>query len=194
MIDNLLDPSHVAWVHVTSFAGAGTDTRPLDIEELEGGVIVSRWIFAEPAPPYYRDMLAFGDNCDRKQHYECRLPSTAINMSVYARAGTGGPEKPYPDDVFLNISYNFITPIDADRSLYFWFQHRNTDPDNAALSKRMFEGATMAFNEDKDVLEAVHEGMKHRRTPYMNLGLDAGAMRFRAKVEKRIAAERSGEA
>lgn len=192
VMDNLLDPSHVAWVHVTSFAGAGTDTRPLDIEDLDDGVIVSRWIMAEPAPPYYRDMLAFGDNTDRKQHYECRLPSTAINMSVYTRAGTGGPGVALPEDAYINISYNFITPVDADRSLYFWFQHRNTDPDNAQTNARMFEGATMAFNEDKAVLEAVHDGMKHRTTPYMNLGLDAGAMRFRAKVDKAIAAEVSG--
>lgn len=192
VVDNLLDPSHVAWVHVTSFAGAGTDHRPLDIEVLEDGVIVSRWIFSEPAPPYYRDMLEFGDNCDRKQHYECRLPSTALNMSVYCRAGTGGADKALPDDVFLNISYNFITPIDADHSLYFWFQHRNSDPDNAALSQRMFEGATMAFNEDKDVLELVSAGMKSPATPYLKLGLDAGAMRFRAMLGKRIEAEAKG--
>jgi vanillate O-demethylase monooxygenase subunit len=189
VIDNLLDPSHVAWVHVTSFAGAGTDNRPLDIEEYDDGVIVSRWIMGEPAPPYYRDMLAFGDNTDRKQHYECRLPSTAINMSVYTRAGTGGPGVALPDDAYLNISYNFITPVDADNARYFWFQHRNTDPANEATNTRMFDGATMAFNEDKAVLEAVHRGMKTRRTPYMNLGLDAGALRFRAKVDKRIAAE-----
>jgi phenylpropionate dioxygenase-like ring-hydroxylating dioxygenase large terminal subunit len=192
VIDNLLDPSHVAWVHVTSFAGAGTDNRPLDIEDLDDGVIVSRWIMGEPAPPYYRAMLAFGDATDRKQHYECRLPSTAINMSVYSRAGTGGAGAILPPDAYVNISYNFITPVDADRSLYFWFQHRNTDPDNADFDKRMFEGATMAFNEDKAVLEAVHLGMKHRTSPYMNLGLDAGAMRFRAKVDKRIASEGGG--
>lgn len=187
--DNLLDPSHVAWVHVTSFAGAGTDDRPMEIEETPEGVIVSRWICGEPAPPYYRPMLTFGDNCDRKQHYECRLPSIAINGSVYTRAGTGGPGKPLPDDAFLNNSYNFITPVDRDQSLYFWFQHRNSDPENAELSERMFEGAKMAFNEDKAVLEAVHVGMKDPRTPYLNLGLDAGAMRFRAKLEKRIKSE-----
>lgn len=189
VIDNLLDPSHVAWVHVTSFGGAGTDNRPLDIEETEGGVIVSRWIFAEPAPPYYRPMLAFGDNCDRKQHYECRLPSVAINGSVYTPAGTGGPGADLPAEAYLNNSYNFITPVDDDRSLYFWFQHRNSDPDNTEVSERMFAGATMAFNEDKEVLEAVHRGMKARVEPVLNLGLDAGAMRFRAQVDKRIASE-----
>ena len=191
--DNLLDPSHVAWVHVTSFAGAGTDNRPLDIEDMDDGVIVSRWILDEPAPPYYRAMLTFGDRCDRKQHYECRVPSTAINMSIYTRPGTGGPGVQLPGDAFINISYNFITPVDADRSLYFWFQHRNSDPDNQATNERMFEGAVMAFNEDKEILERVHEGMKNRQTPYLNLGLDAGAMRFRKKIERLIAAEQVGE-
>ena len=32
--DNLLDPSHVAWVHVSSFAGAGTEDVPLNVERL----------------------------------------------------------------------------------------------------------------------------------------------------------------
>ncbi len=183
----------MAWVHVTSFAGAGTDTGPLDIEDMDDGVIVSRWIFAQAAPPYYQPLLPYADNCDRKQHYECRLPSTAINMSVYTRAGTGGPGADLPTDAFINISYNFITPIDADRSLYFWFQHRNSDPDNQDTNDRMFAGATMAFNEDKVVLEQVHNGMKNRQTPYLNLGLDAGAMRFRKKVSRMIKAEGSGE-
>jgi vanillate O-demethylase monooxygenase subunit len=187
IIDNLLDPSHVAWVHLTSFAGAGTDNRPLDIEEIGDGVIVSRWIKDEPAPPYYRDMLPFGPTCDRKQHYECRLPSTAINMSVYTPTGEGGPDKPLSENAFINISYNFITPIDAHRSMYFWFQHRNMHGDDQALSERMFEGAKMAFQEDKDVLEQVQRGMLKRKSGYLNLALDAGAMRFRNRVVKEIA-------
>jgi phenylpropionate dioxygenase-like ring-hydroxylating dioxygenase large terminal subunit len=191
IIDNLLDPSHVAWVHLTSFAGAGTDTLPLDMEDDGDTLVVSRWIMGQSAPPYYLKMLPFGDNCDRKQHYECRVPSTAINMSVYTKAGLGGPEKPVPDSAFLNISYNFITPVDKDNSLYFWFQHRNMHAKDYELSKYMFEGATMAFNEDKEVLERVHKGMKDRKTPFLNLGLDAGAMRFRRKVESRIEAEKA---
>ena len=47
----------------------------------------------------------------------------------------------------------------------------------------------MAFNEDKAVLEAVHRGMKESRTRSINLGLDAGALRFRKMVGRRIEAE-----
>jgi len=187
--DNLLDPSHVAWVHLTSFAGGGTDNLPLEISEDDDRVIVTRWIPGQPAPPYYAPFLPFAESCDRLQHYECRLPSVAVNMSVYTPAGTGGAGKPLPDDAFVNISYNFMTPVDEDHSLYFWFQHRNARQDDAEMSERMFAGATMAFNEDKAVLEQVHRGMKNPRTPALNLGLDAAAMRFRKLVERRIARE-----
>lgn len=189
IIDNLLDPSHVAWVHLTSFAGAGTDNIPLELSEDDDRLVVWRWIMDRPAPPYYQQIFDFPGNCDRKQHYECRLPSIAINGSVYARAGTGGDDANLPEDVFLNTSYNFITPIDADHSQYFWFQHRNSLPDDEAVSEQMFDGAITAFNEDKEILEAVHHGMKTSRTKHINLGLDAGAMRFRRMVQRRIETE-----
>ncbi|WP_158970116.1 aromatic ring-hydroxylating dioxygenase subunit alpha [Chachezhania sediminis] len=189
--DNLLDPSHVAWVHVTSFAGAGTDNRPLEMEESDDHVTIYRWIPSQPAPPYYKALMDFGDNCDRKQHYECRVPSTAINKSIYTPAGQGGDDAALPAESFINISYNFITPVDGESSLYFWFQHRNGHAGDAEIDRKMFEGATMAFNEDKEVLEEVQKGMAGRVTPYLNLGLDKGAMRFRQKVARRAEAERA---
>jgi len=191
--DNLLDPSHVAWVHVTSFAGAGTDNVALEITDEDDRIIVWRWIRDRPAPPYYAPFLAFDGPCDRKQHYECRLPSTAINKSIYTPAGSGGSDDGLPPSAFVNYSYNFMTPVDADHSMYFWFQHRNQRPEDAEMSAAMFAGATMAFNEDKEVLEEVHRGMKAPRTPYINLGLDAAAMRFRLKVDRCMAAEVSAQ-
>ncbi|MDI3335742.1 aromatic ring-hydroxylating dioxygenase subunit alpha [Defluviimonas aestuarii] len=187
--DNLLDPSHVAWVHLTSFAGGGTDNVALEITEGEDRVVVWRWIPDRPAAPYYQQFIGFEGHCDRKQHYECRVPSIAINKSIYTPAGTGGDDDALPATAFVNFSYNFMTPVDADHTLYFWFQHRNALADDEDVSRRMFEGATMAFNEDKEVLEEVHRGMKAPRSPHLNLGLDAGAMRFRKLVETRIASE-----
>lgn len=188
VIDNLLDPSHVAWVHVSSFAGAGTEDVPLEVVKLSDGVVVQRWMADRPPPPYYAPMLSFKGNCDRKQHYECRIPSIAVNKSVFAPAGKGGDDENLPDGTFVNISYNFMTPIDADNTRYFWFQHRNGDPDNKELSQQMFEQAKGAFIEDRDILVEVHKGMKNRRSRFINLGLDAGSMRFRKMLEKRMAA------
>ena len=88
--DNLLDPSHVAWVHVSSFAGAGTNDGQLDLHRTESGVTVSRWIYGQMPSPYYSGLVKFEGQCDRLQHYELRIPSIAINKSVYTPVGTGG--------------------------------------------------------------------------------------------------------
>jgi vanillate O-demethylase monooxygenase subunit len=186
VVDNLLDPSHVAWVHVTSFAGGGTDDAPLDVERTDHGVVVSRWIYDQPPSPYYADLVKFDGNCDRKQHYEMCFPAIGVNMSVYGPVGTGGPDKPETADTYINISYNFMTPIDENNTQYIWFQHRNTDPNDKAISDKMNAGAVMAFHEDKDILEAVHNGMANKVTPNIDLGLDAGAKLFRLHLQRRI--------
>ncbi len=189
--DNLLDPSHVAWVHVTSFAGAGTDDEPLDVKKTDRGVVVSRWIHGQPPSPYYAAIVKFEGDCDRLQHYEMCLPGIGLNKSIYTPVGTGGPDKDPIDLTLINISYNFMTPMDADRTRYFWFQHRNTDPHDKAISEKMNAGARTAFQEDRSVLEHVHSGMKNPTTPYIDLGLDAGAKLFRQMLSRKIEAEES---
>jgi phenylpropionate dioxygenase-like ring-hydroxylating dioxygenase large terminal subunit len=191
VVDNLLDPSHVAWVHVTSFGGSGTDDQPLDMEKTERGVIVSRWIYDQPPSPYYKNLVRFPGHCDRKQHYEMCVPAIALNMSVYTPVGTGGPGKPAVEKTYLNISYNFMTPVDEKNTQYIWFQHRNTDPNDAGISKQMNDGAIMAFNEDKEILEAVQKGMDTLATPNIDLGLDLGAKTFRLHLQRLIDAEQS---
>ncbi|PUB15659.1 aromatic ring-hydroxylating dioxygenase subunit alpha [Yoonia sediminilitoris] len=189
VVDNLLDPSHVAWVHVTSFGGAGTQSQPLDMEKIDRGVIVSRWIYDQLPSPYYKNLVRFEGTCDRKQHYEMCFPAIALNKSVYTPAGTGGPGKPAVDQTYINISYNFLTPVDEENTQYIWFQHRNTDPDNAAISNKMNDWAIMAFNEDKVILEAVQKGMADMKTPNIDLGLDLGAKTFRKQLQRLIDAE-----
>ena len=190
LTDNLLDPSHVAWVHKTSFAAPGADKTELELRTFDDGLIVSRWIKNQPVPPYYASLVKFQGNCDRLQHYEVRLPSICINRSIFTPAGYGGEEgSEEVDQAYVMISYNFMTPVDEDNSAYYWFQHYNTDPDDEAVAKQLNQGAIAAFNEDREILEAVHVGMRDQLTPNINLGLDAGAVRFRELMKRSIAAE-----
>ena len=189
--DNLLDPSHVAWVHVTSFAGAGTDGTPLQVSRHDKGVVVHRWILGAEASPYYKPFLKFEGPCDRLQHYEMLYPGIGLNKSIYTPAGTGGEDRMPISDTYVNISYNFMTPIDAENTRYFWFQHRNTDGADKEISERMNAGARAAFEEDRAVLVKVHEGMKNATTPHVDLGLDAGAKLFRKGLARLIDAERT---
>lgn len=192
LTDNLLDPSHVAWVHRSSFAGQGTADVPLQMDESDEGLVVYRWICDSEPPPFYKPLLKFSGNCDRLQHYEVRFPSIAINKGVYCPAGRGGPDWAPDDESYEMISFNFLTPVDENTTMYFWLQHRNTDIDDDALTKEIAAGAKSAFEEDKVVLEAVHRGIAASTTRPINLGLDAAAARFRSLLEDRIARETDG--
>ena len=79
-----------------------------------------------------------------------------------------------------------MTPVDEGHTRYFWFQHRNTDPDDEAVSRFMNDGARMAFEEDRAILTEVHQGMKNAQTPNIDLRLDAGAKLFRKQLQQRI--------
>lgn len=189
--DNLLDPSHVAWVHRTSFAAPGTDITPLETRETDDGLIVSRWIYDCNPPPFYAPLVKFEGNCDRLQYYEVRYPSIAINMSVFSPAGEGGPDMPITDKSYVMISYNFLTPVDENVTRYHWLQHRNTDPDNEEVTRNIAQGARKAFLEDREILEAVHRGIANETSRHINLGLDAGSLQFRRMLDKMIAMEQA---
>ena len=87
--DNLLDPSHVAWVHPYSFGNAACesrpgrgqaptnrcDRRPLDVRRRGSAVLPALGKFQGP--------------CDRLQHYEVRFPSHALIRAVFVLAGPG---------------------------------------------------------------------------------------------------------
>ncbi len=192
--DNLLDPSHVAWVHPGSFAGAGTDDASMETTIADDGVTVWRWLFDTPPPPFYAPYLPFEGNCDRKQQYEVRYPSHALITAVFCPAGTGGEEHELPAETFLMDSYNFLTPVDEHTTRYFWFQMRNVAPTDEQVSIDFAASVKAAFAEDKVVLEAVQRGMDdaaERGSANLNLRSDAGGIRFRRRLSDLIAAERS---
>jgi phenylpropionate dioxygenase-like ring-hydroxylating dioxygenase large terminal subunit len=191
LADNLLDPSHVAWVHVTSFAAPGTESTPLEVKTADSGVTVSRWMLNRPVPPFYAPLVKFKGNCDRLQHYEVRYPGLGINMSIYTPTGQGGAGYALPEDAYRMVSYHFLTPVDATTTRYFWLQHRNTDASDAKITAEVAAGARRAFEEDRVILEAVQKGMDGKTSPHLDLALDAGALRFRRNLQAMIDREQS---
>ena len=194
IMDNLLDPSHVAWVHRASFAAPGTDNTQLEITETDDGLVVHRWIYGNEPPPFYAPLVQFEGNCDRYQHYEAHYPCTAINKGVYVPAGKGGPDFKIDELTYVMISYHFMTPIDANNTRYHWLQHRNTEPDNEEVTASIASDARAAFLEDRDVLEAVHTGIANETTRHLDLGLDAASLQFRRKLDKLITRESANSA
>lgn len=189
MCDNLLDPTHVAWVHEGSFGQSATKDTPLRVTKTNDGVIVHRWMMDVEPAPFYQKVVGFDGNADRLQHYEVRYPSHALIRAIFTPAGTGGPDGTLHDDAFIMDSYNFMTPTTAGKTRYYWFQLRNIRPDDAELSKMMSEDVQKAFEEDRAVLNEVEIGLREKTSPHIDLSIDGGPLRFRRQLEAMIAEE-----
>lgn len=190
--DNLLDPSHVAWVHQGSFGFAAAEQAPVTIDAGAGGVTVSRWMMGTEIAPLYRPLVPFEGPCDRLQHYEVRFPAHALIIALIAPAGTGGPGRPVPASAYIMNSYNFMTPVDEGHTRYYYFQISNVAPRDPQAAAAMAKGIRDAFLEDKAVLEACQTGLAKAVIPPINLPIDAGPLKFRRRLETLIAAEGSG--
>lgn len=188
MTDNLLDPSHVSFVHASSLGNADTIGVPVETAVGEDRVIVTRWLLDNDLAPFFAKRVAFTGRADRLQHYEVRMPAHAVIKDVIAPAGTGAPQGALHPDVFLIDSYNFVTPVDADNCRYYWFQVRNYAADNAHETDALTEDFIAAFNEDVVVLSAVHAGMKAHGSK-LDLATDLGSNHARRMLKRMIAAE-----
>ncbi|CUH83656.1 aromatic ring-hydroxylating dioxygenase subunit alpha [Thalassovita mediterranea] len=186
MTDNLLDPTHVAWVHEGSFAQDATKDTPLRVKKTDEGVIVHRWMMDVEPAPFYKKVIGFKGNCDRLQHYEVRYPSHALIRAIFTPAGTGGPDGSLHPDTFIMDSYNFMTPTSERETRYYWFQLRNIRPDDAELSALMSEDVRKAFEEDRAVLDEVQIGMDEKTSPHIDLPIDGGQLRFRRQLQAMI--------
>ncbi len=186
MTDNLLDPSHVAWVHRSSFGNAACESTPVQVAASESGVIASRWMNAVEVAPIYVPFMPFQGLCDRLQHYEVRYPSHALIKAVFVPAGEGGVDAERRAAAFIMDSYNFLTPVDAGHTRYFWFQMRNVFPNDEQLSSLLGEGVKSAFEEDRAILNAVQQSFADTRTPNIDIAIDAAPLRFRRRIAQLI--------
>lgn len=192
--DNLLDPSHVAWVHPTSFGNASCATTPVEIVANSSGVCASRWMYGAEVAPLYRQFLIFEGLCDRLQHYEVRFPSHALIKAVFiparSRTAAGAPvdDQAHPA-AFVMDSYNFLTPVDATHTRYFWFQVHNAPNDHGNASANLARGVKGAFEEDRVILNAVQKNLARTLTANIDIAIDSAPLRFRRLTHKLIEEE-----
>ena len=190
MTDNLLDPSHVAWVHRSSFGNAACESTPVQVVANESGVIASRWMNGVEVAPIYVPFMPFQGLCDRLQHYEVRYPSHALIKAVFVPSGEGGADAESREAAFIMDSYNFLTPVDAGHTRYYWFQMRNVFPNDEQLSSLLGEGVKSAFEEDRTILNAVQLSFADTRTPNIDIAIDAAPLRFRRRIAQLIQQQR----
>lgn len=189
LADNLCDPAHVSFVHLSTLGNTQGEDVPVHTESAgKNKLLTWRWIINAPPIPLFAKFGNFSGNVDRWHYYHYTAPSIAVIDFGSAATGTGAPAGAR-DNCIQIYACHFITPVDGDSCIDHWLFVKNfaTDP---ATTQAMIEQFRLAFSEDKEILEAIHRKEKQlpARRP-LRLAIDAAPVRMRRMVEGMIEAE-----
>ena len=187
--DNLLDFSHLSYVHEKTLGGstAIAQARPT-IEKVAYGIRVTRRVSNVPPPGYYQRMRKFDGNLDRWFIYDFVLPSTLLMHSG------GRPTGDRSDDMSRAVrlhSCQTLTPETDTTTHYFFQQSHVANQGDDAMSKTIFDALVVAFNEDRDMITAQARNIElNPHAAMVPLAMDSALTQFRRLVAQAIEAER----
>jgi phenylpropionate dioxygenase-like ring-hydroxylating dioxygenase large terminal subunit len=192
LIDNLLDLTHVAYVHKKTLAGDPREaTTPTKTERLADGVRVGRWMIDFTPPPLFAKAGNFTGKVDRWQFATWNPPATVYLDVGCATTGTGAPEGDRSQGISIWSSH-LITPETEDSSHYMFCFARNFGVGDAEMSKLLYEGSKATFLEDADMLEAVQQNRRGGSLEgLIDIGADAAQLQARRMLAQLISAEAS---
>lgn len=187
--DNLLDLSHIAYVHQATFAGGseasaqGWLAAKVTTTTLPGGVAVERAMGGMPPNPAGGGITAGADVWSR---YEFTVPGTFIQTTERYAPGTMDPANQARCEgrsLFDTFTCQAVTPLTADTTCYFFaFGPRSANADKQDFFADL---GLRAFLEDKRMIEAQWRVMQATSTRIMPLAMDQAVLKYEA-VNKRL--------
>ncbi|MGE4335186.1 MAG: aromatic ring-hydroxylating dioxygenase subunit alpha, partial [Pigmentiphaga sp.] len=189
--DNLLDFSHLAFVHPTTLGGSADIpyVQP-EIKRLENGVHVARWHLDEVPAPFHVHAGKLSGKVDRWYIYDFLVPGLFLMHSGVQAAGTGAPEGKIKDALEFR-SCHAITPETDTTSHYFWGVPHNFSIEDRRVTESVYQSAAKAFNEDRVMIEAQQRVLLDSPdASMMDFGMDAALVQFRKLMSGLIEQER----
>ena len=192
--DNLLDFSHLSYVHEKTLGGSLAIARSqADIEPVmeagQRGLRVTRRVADVPPPPYYRKLRQFVGNVDRWFIYDFLLPGTLLMRS--GGRPVGAAEDDMRGAVQLH-SCQTLTPETETSTHYFFQQSHSAELEDAVFTQDIYDNLILAFNEDRDMITAQKHNIALRPDgPMLAIVADAALIQFRRLLQRAVEAERA---
>jgi len=183
--DNLMDLSHIEFVHRGSFAGRGVIFAGEHKVRQEGGFLHSDWWMPDvPAPAHTYGIYPPEMRTDHWLEMRWQAPAT---MLLEIGATPAGGER---DDGVIVHQAHILTPETADTSHYFWATTRSGGPVTEEGDAMLRGLMSQAFvEEDKPIIEAAFanlDGEDFWAARPVFLGVDAGGARARRLLQSMI--------
>lgn len=184
LIDNLVDLSHVEYLHLNSFTAGVPARSEIEVETLADRVVTTRTIYGSPAGPIDIDLAEVID----KRFTINWWPSQTVLFESRAAPAGGSLE-----DGRLRIFGHITTPCEAHSTHYYMFVCRENGRDDPAEDEA--QAAQQRFvieNEDSPMLIEIDRYMCDADLIEMRpviLPEDTGAIRVRRFMQKLLKEE-----
>ncbi len=162
--DNLLDFSHLSYVHSASFGADEQWARKrAKVTPLDRGVRVERWVensISFRGPPAV----------DHWSYYDFLVPGILLLGSKIYPAGTAAAlngEPPTQAPLSETFSCQAVTPLTESTSRYFFSWGPRARPGAEAIADMLLKVAHQAFGEDRAIIEAQQKVIA--RSPGVNV-------------------------
>lgn len=158
LVDNLMDLTHLAYVHESTIGGFDPGphmTAETEIEPVENGVHYIRWLLGSNPPPTYEKAVPAleGKTIDRWMDFEFVAPSHVIQWTGALAEGRGAKQNREQEGGFQLRIFHSITP-ETDGSCHYFFSTCNGfRPEDSEATDLLFEQVSLAFNQDKVMVE-----------------------------------------
>jgi vanillate monooxygenase len=176
--DNVLDVTHLAYVHASSIGSSSITEFPASVEREERLVRLTRWIKDRPPPPLYQKAGGFPGNVERWQIVEHIPPCFSVNFA-------GCKDATRRIDL---MALSAPTPETASTTHYFFGFVRNFGLADAEMEKVFAIDMVKVFNEDFPILEAQQRTLEHKPdAPKIDIAVDAAPLAARRMLQAMIA-------
>lgn len=189
MVDNLMDLTHLGYVHVGSIGGNPMTHVEAKMQTVRTpqGLKFTRWMLNSLPPPTYVKAAGFQGRIDRAQVFEFIAPASIVQLSAADEAGTF--KDGLPDTTKLQFRlFHGLTPETDTSCFYFWSTANGFRPNDTAATEQLFQEIAAAFREDLTVVE----GQQARLSECGEQGLvdianDAARLHMRRTMERMLA-------
>ncbi len=198
IIDNLLDFTHLAWVHPTTLgtqSAAGLKPAIERSTDGNGSLNITRWYIDDEMPNLHKAVARFEGKVDRWQIYQWSPPALLRMDAGSAPTGTGAPQGVRVPQA-LQFRHTSIQTPETETTSHYWFcQARNFELDNAAMTEKIFADVVVAFEEDRRMIEAQQKVMTQLPgRPMIPIAADAGQNQARWLIDRMAKREGAGVA
>ncbi|MEL0020472.1 MAG: aromatic ring-hydroxylating dioxygenase subunit alpha [Rickettsiales bacterium] len=154
MIDNLMDLTHLGYVHEHTIGGNARQhvSADMNAKQTEKGAYFIRWMLEHEPPPTYKKGGQFTGKVDRWQEFEYVGPSIVLQWSGAIAVGKGAQENRDQDGFHLRLLHA-ATPETETTFHYFWSAANGYRQDDPQATQELYDEIFPTFIEDKIIME-----------------------------------------